>query len=275
MTELDRASLDRVLPSTPGSADWDDVLSRARVRHGAVGAGARRARCGGARRRRGNRLCVRHRARLLPRHGPHHCGRLSGLVARRADRLHQQPRRRRRDPRHERRRERAAKPDARIGARDRRLSGLVAHSAEDRLRKRPLRGRARRVRWHHDDLRHERRREREAEAGSRRENEGGVDRAAHTRGRPAWSPDGRRIAFVSDRDGNFEVYVMNADGSGQRNLTRNAGIRQRSCLVARRAEDRLRAQPRRPLARRRDLRHERRRQRAAQPDGPVGERPRS
>jgi Tol biopolymer transport system component len=37
---------------------------------------------------------------------------------------------------------------------------------------------------------------------------------------PAWSPDGRRIAFVSRRDGNSEVYVMNADGSGKRNLTR-------------------------------------------------------
>lgn len=30
MTELDRASLDRVLPSTPGLADWDDVMSRSR-----------------------------------------------------------------------------------------------------------------------------------------------------------------------------------------------------------------------------------------------------
>ena len=38
---------------------------------------------------------------------------------------------------------------------------------------------------------------------------------------PAWSPDGRRIAFESVRDGNGEVYVMNADGSGQRNLTRS------------------------------------------------------
>jgi TolB protein len=38
---------------------------------------------------------------------------------------------------------------------------------------------------------------------------------------PAWSPDGRRIAFVSDRNGTFEVYVMNADGSGQRRLTRD------------------------------------------------------
>src|SRR5437773_823208 len=38
---------------------------------------------------------------------------------------------------------------------------------------------------------------------------------------PDWSPDGRRIAFVSKRDGNSEVYVMNADGSGERRLTRN------------------------------------------------------
>ena len=38
---------------------------------------------------------------------------------------------------------------------------------------------------------------------------------------PAWSPDGRRIAFLSDRDRppNFDVYVMNADGSGLQRLT--------------------------------------------------------
>src|SRR5690348_17212386 len=40
-------------------------------------------------------------------------------------------------------------------------------------------------------------------------------------GQPAWSPDGRRIAFVSTRDGNAGIWVMNADGSGQRRLTRS------------------------------------------------------
>ena len=39
---------------------------------------------------------------------------------------------------------------------------------------------------------------------------------------PAWSPDGSQILFQSDRDGNFEIYVMNSDGSGQANLTNNA-----------------------------------------------------
>jgi Tol biopolymer transport system component len=39
--------------------------------------------------------------------------------------------------------------------------------------------------------------------------------------RPAWSPDGRSIAFASSRDRQSEIYVMNADGSGKRNLTRD------------------------------------------------------
>jgi len=36
---------------------------------------------------------------------------------------------------------------------------------------------------------------------------------------PSWSPDGRRLAFQSNRDGNWELYVMNADGSDVRRLT--------------------------------------------------------
>ena len=40
-------------------------------------------------------------------------------------------------------------------------------------------------------------------------------------GFPAWSPDGRKIAFLNIRDGKGEDYVVDAHGSGQRNLTHN------------------------------------------------------
>lgn len=36
---------------------------------------------------------------------------------------------------------------------------------------------------------------------------------------PAWSPDGRRIAFSSVRNGDYEIYRMNGDGSGVTRLT--------------------------------------------------------
>ena len=36
---------------------------------------------------------------------------------------------------------------------------------------------------------------------------------------PSWSPDGRHLAFMSDRDGNREIYVIGSDGSNPRNLT--------------------------------------------------------
>jgi Tol biopolymer transport system component len=39
---------------------------------------------------------------------------------------------------------------------------------------------------------------------------------------PAWSPDGNRIAFRSDRAGNGDIYVMRADGTGVTLLTNNA-----------------------------------------------------
>jgi hypothetical protein len=40
-------------------------------------------------------------------------------------------------------------------------------------------------------------------------------------GSPSWSPDGTRIAFGSSRDGNPEIYVMEADGSNQMRITRS------------------------------------------------------
>ena len=100
----------------------------------------------------------------------------------------------------------------------------------------------------------------------------------------AWSPDGQKIAFERDHhrkfvpgaytpaDSNIEIYVINADGSGERRLTRNPAVDQGSYLVARRAEDRLqpgRLQPRRRAARP-DLRHERRRKRTAEADPDPG-----
>ena len=41
-------------------------------------------------------------------------------------------------------------------------------------------------------------------------------------GNPAWSPDARRIAFSSNRDGNGDIYAANADGTDLTRLTRHA-----------------------------------------------------
>ena len=50
---------------------------------------------------------------------------------------------------------------------------------------------------------------------------------------PWWGPDGSRVTFASDRDGDFDIYTMDPDGSNQRALTdtaldeRNPGSRGR------------------------------------------------
>ena len=40
---------------------------------------------------------------------------------------------------------------------------------------------------------------------------------------PSWSPDGTSIVFASNRDGNFDLYVVNTNGSGLRKLTKSDG----------------------------------------------------
>lgn len=39
-----------------------------------------------------------------------------------------------------------------------------------------------------------------------------------------WSPAGDRLAFVSDRDGSRQIYVVRADGTGLIRLTRGPGV---------------------------------------------------
>ena len=42
---------------------------------------------------------------------------------------------------------------------------------------------------------------------------------------PNWSPDGKKIAFSTDRDGNREIYRMRAsDGANLTNLTNNPAL---------------------------------------------------
>ena len=51
-----------------------------------------------------------------------------------------------------------------------------------------------------------------------------TDNCGHTTDPVSWSPDGRRILFVSERDGSRlrQIYTMNADGTDVIRLTDNA-----------------------------------------------------
>ena len=57
-----------------------------------------------------------------------------------------------------------------------------------------------------------------AGAVTRLTNSAGDDEAA------SWSSNGGQLAFASNRDGDYDVFVMNADGGGQSQLTNNTGV---------------------------------------------------
>ena len=46
---------------------------------------------------------------------------------------------------------------------------------------------------------------------------------------PAYSPDGKQIAFCSSRDGEFDLYAMKADGSELRRIIKLDGMQARPC----------------------------------------------
>ncbi len=56
---------------------------------------------------------------------------------------------------------------------------------------------------------------------------------------PMFSPDGTRLAFTSNRDGNPEIYVMNVDGIGLAAPDQSPAHRHDADLVADRHADRV------------------------------------
>jgi len=56
-----------------------------------------------------------------------------------------------------------------------------------------------------------------------------IDRPATADFNGQWSPDGNRILFVSNRDGNYNLYVINIDKTGLKRLTFNPAADHNPC----------------------------------------------
>ena len=52
-------------------------------------------------------------------------------------------------------------------------------------------------------------------------NQTNITNNASTDDYASWSPDGSKIVFHTNRDGNNEIYTMNADGTNQTNISNN------------------------------------------------------
>ena len=237
---------------------WDDLELRARVlphparhllrpcrRRGRRsrcplrrGASSAPTRCSSARCSAPATRCV-VQVRLLQRaHAP--VGVRQGVQRHRVEPAALRPHDRRRGPpaaaRAARRRAHEAEPSSRTATRER-LLGPIDNREVKEIYVSDYDGGEPAAHHHHPAAQHQSRRGRRTRAPSPTRRTANRDAAdlhlAHLSGRrsrtpprasasnymPVFSPDGTRIAFVSNRDGNPEIYVMNRDGSNVRRLT--------------------------------------------------------
>ena len=84
--------------------------------------------------------------------------------------------------------------------------------------------------------------------------------------RPRWSPDSKRIAYVSDRGGSSQIWMMDPDGGNARQVTNLVDRGRRTTLLARRQEPGLHQRGVSRMRRRRCLQQEESGRRKGQQD---------